>query len=181
MLVTSPCSGDGKTLCTVSLAAALVADGKRVLVVEADMHKPSLGALFGFDPPAGLADLLTGRSVWADVVVSVPSGTGAFDVIASPVPQLDSTELLSNSRFAELIRYARSEYEFVLIDSPPFPLVADTLILARYADQALSVLRFGNTGAQRRRRAPARPGRHRRAAGRRRRRRPGGHVRHRRR
>ncbi|HXI59040.1 MAG TPA: GNVR domain-containing protein, partial [Polyangia bacterium] len=130
VVITSPSPGDGKTLCTVSLAAALVTDGKRVLVIEADMHRPALRALLAIHPRGELADLLTGRHSWFDVVTAVPVGKGSFDLLAAQAVQPDSAELLSSSRFTEILDYARSRYDFVLVDSPPFPLLSDGLILS---------------------------------------------------
>jgi capsular exopolysaccharide synthesis family protein len=145
VVVTSPGAGDGKTLCTISLAAALATDGKRVLVVEADMHRPSLGALLPIRPRGELAELLAGRQSWFDVVTAVPVGKRSFDVIAGRSVHADSAELLSSPRFAEILDHATSRYDFVLIDSPPFPLLSDALILSMQAGRVISVLRLGNT------------------------------------
>jgi tyrosine-protein kinase Etk/Wzc len=145
VVVTSPSAGDGKTLCTISLAAALATDGKRVLVVEADMRKPSLAALLPVSHRGDLAELLTGAQSWFDVVTTVPVGSRAFDVIAAHDVRPDSSELLSSARFTDVLDYARARYDFVLIDSPPFPLLSDALILARQAGRLISVLRLGNT------------------------------------
>ena len=145
VVVTSPSAGDGKTLCTISLAAALATDGKRVLVVEADMRKPSLGALLPVSRAGDLAELLTGAQSWFDAVTTVAVGSRAFDVIAAHDVRSDSSELLSSARFTDVLDYARATYDFVLIDSPPFPLLSDALILARQAGRLISVLRLGNT------------------------------------
>jgi tyrosine-protein kinase Etk/Wzc len=145
VVVTSAGAGDGKTLCTLSLAAALVIDGKRVLVIEADMHRPSLRRLLPISAGGDLADLLTGERTWFEVVTSVPVGSGSFDVIAAQAVRPDSAELLSRRQFAEVLDHARSRYDFVLIDSPPFPLLSDGLILSLQAGRVISVLRLGNT------------------------------------
>jgi tyrosine-protein kinase Etk/Wzc len=146
VVVTSAGPGDGKTTCVISLAAALAADGKRVLVIEADLHRPSLGELLPVKRGAGLGDLLTGEATWSDVVTSAPVGNRAFDVIAARAVRRDSAELLAGPRFAEILDRARSQYDFVLIDSPPFPLLSDALILSLQAGRLISVLRLGTTG-----------------------------------
>jgi tyrosine-protein kinase Etk/Wzc len=148
VVVTSAGAGDGKTLCTISLAAALVIDGKRVLVIEADMHRPSLRGLLPVGPCGELADLLTGEQTWFDVVSSVPVGNGAFDVVTARAVRPDSAELLSGPRFSQILDHARSQYDFVLIDSPPFPLLSDALILSLQAGRVISVVRLGQTGRQ---------------------------------
>jgi tyrosine-protein kinase Etk/Wzc len=152
MVITSPGAGDGKTMCVISLATALALDGKRVLVIEADLHRPSLGQLLPVRQCGGLADLLTGDESLSDVVTSVPMGSRSFDVIAAQTVRADSAELLSGPRFAEILGQARSGYDFVLIDSPPFPLLSDALILSLQAGWVLSVLRLrhgGRTAAER--------------------------------
>lgn len=144
VLMTSSCPGDGKTLCTISLAAALAADGKRVLVIEADMRKPSMASLLGLEPSGGFSALLARRQTWAGAIVPVQLGAGRFDVLPSLGFCPNATELLSGG-YAEVVRRARAEYQFVLVDSPPFPLVSDGLVLARQADRVVSVLRIGHT------------------------------------
>jgi tyrosine-protein kinase Etk/Wzc len=150
VVVTSPGAGDGKTLCVMSLATALVRDGKRVLVIEADMHRPTLDEMLPIRPCGGLADLLAGQEAWLDVVTSLPVENGvkdrSVDVIAAGEIRPDSSELLSGPSFAAVLDRARLLYDVVLIDSPPFPLLSDALVLSLQAGRVLSVVRLGHTG-----------------------------------
>jgi tyrosine-protein kinase Etk/Wzc len=151
VLITSPTPGDGKTLCTFSLAAALASDERRVLVIEGDMRRSAVlegqatrtGAL---KPQSlGLSSVLRRRSHWTDVVRAIPTSCGTFDLIAAGATPPSPAELLSGAHFQALLADVRQNYELVIIDSPPFPLVADALIMAMHVDRVISVVRPGNT------------------------------------
>ena len=141
LLFTSPSPGDGKTVCTLQLASALAADGKRVLVIEADLRRPSHHRFLDAQSGPGLGDL----PVRDDIVRPVRGWFGSFDSITAGAPTDSPAEVLSSPRFGELVRQARGAYDFVLIDSPPFPLVSDALIVAMHADRVFSVVRPQNT------------------------------------
>jgi tyrosine-protein kinase Etk/Wzc len=145
LLVTSPSQGDGKTLCTLSLAAALAADGKRVLVVEGDMHRPSHHRLFGAPQEPGLSAVLTRRAHWKEAVRVVETAAGCFDAIPAGAVPPSPAELLSSPVFGALLAHAKKTYDFVLVDAPPFPLVSDALVISMYVDRVLSVVRLDNT------------------------------------
>jgi tyrosine-protein kinase Etk/Wzc len=145
IVLTSPSPGDGKTLCTLSLASALVADGKRVLVIEADMHRPSHHLHFRQVPEPGLSNLLTRQVEWKHVVRVVETPAGSFDAITAGAIPPSPAELLSSPQFGVLVSHARRSYDFVLIDAPPFPVVSDALVIAMYGDRVLTVVRPGNT------------------------------------
>jgi tyrosine-protein kinase Etk/Wzc len=159
VLLTSPSPGDGKTLCTFALASALASDGRRVLVIGADMRRSAAaGAALpqrstgSLQPqPQGLSSVLRRRSHWSDVVRSVPwnrtgaTGASAFDLIPAGECPPSPAELLSSPQFRALLSDVRQSYEMVLIDSPPFPLVSDALIMAMNVDRVISVMRPHNT------------------------------------
>jgi tyrosine-protein kinase Etk/Wzc len=140
-LVTSPSPGDGKTLCTLSLAAALAADGKRILVVEGDLRRPSHHLLYAQPAGPGLGDMADRD----EIVRTVVTTGGSFDAITAGAALRNPAEFLSSRAFGQLISHARAEYDYVLIDSPPFPLVSDALIIATFADCILTVVRMQST------------------------------------
>ena len=145
LLIASPSPGDGKTLCTLALAAALAADDKQVLVIEADMHKPSHHGPFSPGERSGLSSVLSRHLHWNQAIRRMRTRAGTFDVIgAGPMPP-SPAELLSGSQLRVLLDEARKSYDFILIDSPPYPLVSDALTLSRHADRVISVLRPRNT------------------------------------
>lgn len=146
IVVSSPGPGDGKTTTTLCLATVLAADGKRVLVVDGDMRKPSHHVLLRQPQHPGLTGILTNEIRWTAAVHSVDLPTGKFSSISTGIVPPNPAELLSSPRIAAFLAEAREQYDFILIDSPPFPLVSDALVLSRYADRLLTVVRTGVTG-----------------------------------
>lgn len=146
ILVSSPGPGDGKTLTTLYLAGILAADGKRVLLVDGDMRKPSHHILLRQSQHPGLSGILTSETHWSETVHAVSSPFGEFSSISTGIVPPNPAELLSSPSLAAFLSEAKSRFDFIILDSPPFPLVSDALILAQYADRHLSVIRVGRTG-----------------------------------
>jgi Mrp family chromosome partitioning ATPase len=142
-LFTSPTPGDGKTTCVLSLAGILTADKKRVLVVDADLRKPSHHDLTDQGQGPGLRGILSGQCHWIDVVHPVRLSVGTYDSISAG--KMAPAELLSSERMSRFVNDAKQHYDFILIDSPSFPLVSDALVLSDVADCVLSVFRLRNT------------------------------------
>jgi tyrosine-protein kinase Etk/Wzc len=142
-LVTSPSPGDGKTTCVLSLAEILAADKKRVLVIDADLRKPSHHDLNSQPLGPGLRGILSGQCGWRDGVSTVRVAYGTYDAIGAG--KRAPAELLSRERVERFLNEVRGYYDFVLIDSPSFPLVSDALILATVANCVLTVVRVRNS------------------------------------
>jgi tyrosine-protein kinase Etk/Wzc len=143
ILMTSPNAGDGKTTSLMSLAAILAADQKKVLVVDADMRKPSHHDFFGHPLSQGLRSVLSGQRSWPEAIQAIRLGVGSFDSL--PAGRMAPAELLSSERMTRFLNDVRSQYDFILIDSPSFPVVADPLVLSVVVDCVLTVLRPHNT------------------------------------
>jgi tyrosine-protein kinase Etk/Wzc len=140
ILVTSPSPGDGKTTVVFGLAAALAADRKTVLLVDVDLHKPSHHTLIRQAQAPGLSEVLAGKEKWTNVVRTHVDGVYC---ITGGVPA--SSDLLLNPELAAALEEMRAHFDFILLDTPSFPLVSDPLILCRHATCVLSVLRLKKT------------------------------------
>lgn len=145
LLLTSPNAGDGKTTCALALAAALAADGKRVVLIDADLRKPNQPP-----PPGprdaqvpGLGDVLRGQSAWNEALRQVRVPFGQFYSIAAGTDT--APELLSSDNMNELLAQLRQHCDYVLLDAPSFPSAADAMVLAPNVDGVLTVLRLENT------------------------------------
>jgi capsular exopolysaccharide synthesis family protein len=140
--VTSPSPGDGKTVTTLNLAGALAqAQDSRVLVVDADLRKPSVAnylALDGLRSP-GLSDALRDSRFELHQLVRHLKGFNLWVVPAGP-PEMTPYELLSSPRFDELMREARRDFDCVLVDTPPSLLMPDTRLIERWVDGIVLVV-----------------------------------------
>lgn len=145
ILFSSSGPNDGKTLATLCLAGVLAADGKRVLVVDGDMRKPSHHILLRQPQHPGLSAILTGETTWRDAVHQVNTQMGTFDSISTGFVPPNPAELLSSPRLAHFLEEARNAYDFVIVDSPPYPIVSDAFVLGSHADRTLTVVRLGSS------------------------------------
>jgi uncharacterized protein involved in exopolysaccharide biosynthesis/Mrp family chromosome partitioning ATPase len=146
ILITSPSAGDGKTTCALALAASLAADGKRVVVVDADLRQPNHPGppTIGDDwQSLGLRDVLAGDCGWGEALQPVRVDAGMFYSV--PAGGKAAPELLGSERMGELLKDARLRCDYVLLDAPSFPDSSDALLLAGSADLVLSVFRLDNT------------------------------------
>jgi len=143
VLFTSPKRGDGKTTCANWLAAALAADGRRVLLIDSDLRRPVRDVTEGDSAEPGLRAVLMGEYIWHEVVVRVAEPADGFCRL--PSGGSAPPELLSSQRMLDLVNEARVRFDFILIDAPSFPMYSDALVLASSADTVLSVLRLQTT------------------------------------
>jgi len=143
LLVTSPNAGDGKSNTAANLAVTMASAGKRVVLVDGDLRKPSLHQIFNLENRVGLTSaLLSGNGARSYIQ---PSGFDNLWVLASgPLPP-NPSELLSSPRMRDLMDVLRREADAVILDSPPALVVTDTTLLAALADATILVAEAGHT------------------------------------
>lgn len=142
ILLTSFNPGSGKTFLTMNIAATLALKGKRLLVIDGDLRRGSTSAYVG-TPHQGLSNYLAGKVQRIEEVIFPASETVRFDVLPVGVIPPNPSELLAGERLQPLLADLRTRYDYILIDCPPIELVADTHILAKYADRTIFVIRAG--------------------------------------
>jgi protein-tyrosine kinase len=143
IVVTSPRLGEGKTTSSANLALCLAQDPQqRVLLIEADLRRPRLAALFGIRAEPGVADVLTGSASIGEAMVPI-AGYHLF-VLPAGAAARRSPEALASSMLRGLVDGLRHRFTRILIDTPPLA-TADTQELARIADGVLLVVRAGMT------------------------------------
>ncbi|MBC6699252.1 GumC family protein [Hymenobacter puniceus] len=142
---TSSVSGEGKTFCCVNLTVELALSGKRTVLIETDLRKPTMSAYFGFSARrAGLSSYLRGEITLAEAMQQ-PDQIPNLDVLAAgPIPD-DAMALLENPRFGALIELLKKDYDYVVLDAPPVGLVAEYHILRQYIDVSVFVVRHRYT------------------------------------
>jgi len=143
LLVTSAQQGEGKTTVAANLAASLAQLGDSVLLIDADLRRPSLQKFFQVSRSTGLVNYLTGDSDWRSLVwQAAPIGVSVL--FCGPVPP-NPADLLSSEYMRSLIREASKEYKFVVLDSPPLLNLSDSRILATLVDGVILVVGGGTT------------------------------------
>ena len=146
-LVTSPVSGEGKSMLSTNLAIVCAQRGKTVLLIDGDLRTPMLHQNLNLESGDGLSSLLfEGNIDEAASAVQVPfPGIPGLDVLpAGPVPAYPA-ELLASDSMAELVRMCRRHYDYIIIDGAPILPVTDSALLSRYADFTLVVARHNVT------------------------------------
>ena len=144
LLVTSPLGGDGKTTISYNLAVAFAQHGRRVLVIDADLRKPSMHTLFRARKAPGLSEVLTGGAQFANALSGHASLDNLFLLPSGTTPP-NPAELLDSRRFDALLEEAKKQFELVIIDSPPVLMVTDPVILSTKADGTIVVVRSQKT------------------------------------
>src|SRR5215217_9206614 len=142
ILVTSPGLMDGKSTTCANLAVVLAQAGKETLVIDGDLHKPSLHKIFRVPNVNGMVNVLTGEYDLSEMYTELSPGLKILST--GPIPP-SPAELLISGRLVPLIRQARQLFDYVLIDSPPTELVSDPMIIATQADAVMLVLNSEET------------------------------------
>ncbi len=142
IVVTSSQPGEGKTTVSVNLAIALVQQGSRVILVDADMRRPAVHRALGFRNIRGLSSYLSGLSEWAPCIL--PGLSPGLDTLPAGHSPKNPVALLSSSRMKLLISQLLEEYDYLIIDSPAvMPNLMDARILAGLVDGSIMVVRSG--------------------------------------
>lgn len=140
IVVTSPGSGEGKTLVVSNLALALAQAGQKVLIVDADCHAPRLHKIFKKDRHTkGLSAVLTGQMSLEDAIE--PTGVNNLDILTCGPEESNLTEIFSSARLTSVVATLADEYDRVLIDSPPVLSATEAQVLAAQCDASVVVLR----------------------------------------
>ncbi|CAD6510063.1 Putative tyrosine-protein kinase in cps region [Paraburkholderia hiiakae] len=138
---TSPTPADGKSFLCANLAALFAESGKRVLLIDADLRRGRLAQYFGRSPKGGLTELLTGQ-VDFDIAARATGVSGLHFIAAGAYPP-NPSEILTSSRFADVLRRFSDEFDLVIVDTPPLLAVADSSIVANLAGATVLVIRAG--------------------------------------
>ncbi|HTX10903.1 MAG TPA: AAA family ATPase [Solirubrobacteraceae bacterium] len=142
-LMTGSSPAEGKTTSAIGLAAALAQGGSRVILIEADLRRPTIAQTLGLSVQYGTEHVILGQTDLADALVSTEVDGSPLRVLAVRRPGAAPADRLSHSVASRLIGEALEHADYVVIDSPPLTDVSDALPLAHVADDVLIVARIG--------------------------------------
>ena len=160
-LITSSFVQEGKTLNVVNLALSMAQAGNKVLLVDADLRKPSVHRVFGLSREPGITDYVLGNYHWQEITNTISDvmlgdfgiddilktpGMDNLNVVTAGTKPPNPTEILSSGRFREFLAEANKVYDFVFVDSPPILPVADAAEIAPLMDAVFLVYTVGKIG-----------------------------------
>src|ERR1700687_5742669 len=152
IMVTSARPQEGKTTTSINAAIVLAQKGVRVLLVDADLRRPSIHKTLGMGPRSGLSNVLTGSATLQQTITTSPILPNLF-IMPAGTPPPNPAELLASSNMRDLIVELRGLYDHIVIDTPPTLSVTDAVVLSPRADATILVIRSSQTTKQALRRA----------------------------
>ncbi len=141
--ITSSRESEGKTFCAVNLAAVMAYAGRRTILIDTDMRRPRVAAYFQLEGRKGLSNFLVDDGSIKEIINNTEHK--GFDVIGSgPIPP-NPVDLIGNPKMEELINTLKQTYSTIILDSPPVGYVSEYIILMKYTDANLYIVRSDYT------------------------------------
>jgi len=139
--ITSAEPGDGKSTTSANLAIAIAQSGKKVLLIDADLRRPTMHTLFALPQDIGLTDVLLSEVEWYSAVRTTRLEN--LSILTAGLCPSNPAELLSSPRLPEMLQAARVSYDVIIIDTPPILAVSDPAIISPHIDGLILVVRMG--------------------------------------
>jgi len=152
IMVTSARPQEGKSTTSINTAIVLAQKGVRVLLVDADLRRPSIHKVLGMGPRSGLSNVLTGSATLEQAITTSPILPN-LAILPAGTPPPNPAELLASANMRDLILQLRKDYDHIVLDTPPTLSVTDAVVLSPRADATILVIRSGHTTKQALRRA----------------------------
>ncbi len=143
LLITSAGPKEGKSTTVVNLGICLAHEGKKVVIVDTDLRRPSLHGYFDLANDVGVKDFLSGSNDVDSILQETP--VPGLSVVPSGSPYPDSGRLIESDRMAELVSELKRRFDVVILDSAPVLVKSDALILSKHVDGSIVVVESGKT------------------------------------
>jgi len=141
ILITSCLASEGKTFCSINLATLIAKAGKKVLLIDLDLHKPRVGAPFDISHNYGVTSYLVGQRSFDEIVNETHIDN--LQAISSGSIPPNASDLIMSTELDKLIEEAKKSYEYIILDTPPVGLLSDAVVLVKKADINIYVLKAG--------------------------------------
>lgn len=145
--ITSAVQAEGKSTTSANTAYALAEAGYHVLLLEADLRKPTISSKLSIERNPGLSNLLVARGDYRELIQHCASAS-KFDIISSGDIPPNPSELLGSDRMAEVIAELKEDYDYIIMDLPPVTVVSDTVAVSKNLDGIIMVVRAGVSDQQ---------------------------------
>ena len=142
--ITSSGPFEGKTTVSINLALTMAETGKRVLLIDADLRKPKVHKTLNMPSEPGITSVITQQETLASVIKKVPD-YDSLDIVTCGVIPPNPTELLGSHQMEAFIKRVEDDYDYIIFDTPPIGLVADTAVLSKMLDGVIWVVSYGKT------------------------------------
>lgn len=143
LLVTSSIPGEGKSFIASNLAISLAMTGKKVVLVDLDLHDPSLGKIFDVENKLGVSDYLIKPMHLNDIIC--PTNIDNLSILPAGTLQDNPSEILLNGKIEQLIKSLENEFDLIVLDTAPTVFVTDAFLLTNLADATLYIVRHQHT------------------------------------
>lgn len=144
ILITSALPQEGKTTTSINTATVLAQKGTRVLLIDADLRRPSIHKTIGVGPRTGLSNLLTGGATLQEATFRSSLLPNLY-ILPAGTPPPNPAELLASSQMSEILAALRESFDHIVVDTPPTLSVTDAVVLSPWADAVVLVIRCGQT------------------------------------
>ncbi len=142
LAISSPNAAEGKSTTSLNVAITISQLEKKVLIIDCDVHRPSIHKKLKIDNTVGLLDIILKKVTVKDAIYK---HNDYLDVIPCNTLTVKSTELLNDERFDEILKELREEYDYIIIDTPPINPVSDALVIAQKVDSVVLIVRAEST------------------------------------
>ena len=141
IFVTSTTSGEGKSFISINTASALALSGNKVLLMGLDFRAPKINKYLNIPEKKGITNFITdSKLIFDELKFKIPN-IESLDILSSGVIPPNPSELLTTDRVEALFLEVKQKYDFIVVDTAPVNLVSDTLLIAKYADMFMYVVR----------------------------------------
>ncbi len=147
IMVTSALPQEGKTTTSINCAVVLAQKGVRVLLIDADLRRPSIHKTLGMGPRSGLSNVLTGSNTLEQTITRSTILPNLF-ILPAGTPPPNPAELLASANMRDVLAKLREQYDHIVVDTPPSLSVTDAVVLSPRADAVVLVIRSGQTTKQ---------------------------------